>query len=276
VTAVGSHPVEHAENDEGIAIVDGQLCRPADGTIPITDEGLLRGDGAFEVIRLYFGRAFALDEHLDRLARSARALRLPYDAQSLARELAVLIGAAGVRDAAVRVVVTRAGRRIAIVESLPLMAPTIALATVEYQPIGVMRGVKSLSYAPNMLVRRVAIARGADDALFVTPAGEVLEAPTAAFFYVRNGQLFTPPLAAGILDSITRRHLLAVTDCAERTTTRDELSEIEEAFLGSTLREVHPVRAIDGRMLAPAPGPKTLDTETAIQAHIENALGPSP
>jgi branched-chain amino acid aminotransferase len=168
--------------------------------------------------------------------------------------------------------VTRAGRRIAIVEALPPMAPTIALATVEYQPIAVMRGVKSLSYAPNMLLRRIAIASGADDALFVTPAGEVLEAPTAAFFYVRNGQLCTPPLTAGILDSITRRHLLAVTDCTERTTTRDELSEIEEAFVASTLREVHPVFAIDSRTLAPAPGPKTLDTRNAIQAHIENAL----
>lgn len=258
--------------DHVTAIVDGSLCPAKQATIPITDEGLLRGDGAFEVARLYAGRPFALDEHLERLARSAAALRLPYAAAELEREIEHLIAAAGARNAALRVVVTRGGMRIGIIEALASMPATIALATLEYRPIGVMRGVKSLSYAPNMLLRRLALEAGSDDALLATPDGEVLEAATAAFFYVLDDALYTPPLAAGILDSITRRHLLAVTSACERVTRREELSRLQEAFIASTLREVQPVHAIDGHGLASAPGKRTSEAAELLQARIQSLI----
>jgi branched-chain amino acid aminotransferase len=246
-----------------IVMVDGRLCAAADATIQVTDEGLLRGDGAFEVIRLYAGRTFALREHFERLARSANSLRLPYDEGALVREVDQVVAAANGYEGAIRVVITRGGRRIIIVEPLPAEIPrSIRLVTLEYQPIGVMRGVKSLSYGANMLLRRLAQAEGAHDALLVTAAGVVLEATTAAFFYFLDGDLFTPPLDVGILDSITRRHVLEAFGGAERATVRGDLDDIGEAFLTSTIEEVHPIHQIDSRnlpvgagTLTPHPGP---------------------
>lgn len=250
------------------AVVDGWLMATADATLAVTDEGFLRGDGAFEVVRLYAGVPFALDEHIDRLQRSAEAIRLAFDRERLEHEIGSLVSAAAGADAALRIVVTRGGRRIGLVEPLVPTPPTIKLATIEYAPISVLRGVKSLSYAANMLVKRIAADSGADQALFVTPAGEVLEAPTSSFFYVLDGALYTPPLEAGILDSITRRHLLQVTDAQERVTTREDLGKIEEAFLASTLTEVHPVSHIDGRAVGETPGAITQQAGTTIRAHI--------
>src|SRR4051795_3011933 len=99
-----------------LASLDGQIGPVDDVRIPVTDEGLLRGDGAFEVMRLYSGRPFALTDHLERLRRSCEGLRLQPALDALGRELAALLEAAGPIDALLRVVVTRGGRRIAIAE----------------------------------------------------------------------------------------------------------------------------------------------------------------
>ncbi len=188
-----------------LASVDGAVVPVAEARIPITDEGLLRGDGVFEVVRLYGGRPFALGEHLERMAASARRARLPFDAAALAADVETLLARAEPSDAALRLVWTRGGRRLAILETLPSFPPTLALATVTYAPTRVLDGIKSLSYAANMLCGRIARDAGADDALLVTPHGRVLEAPTSTFFYVRDGGVCTPPLSDHILDSITRR-----------------------------------------------------------------------
>lgn len=239
-----------------------------EATIPVTDDGLLRGDGAFEVVHLYAGVPFALDEHYDRLVRSAQALRLTFDRELLEREIASLLAAAGPVDGALRIVLTRGGRRIGLVEAIPPTPPQVALKTIEYAPIPVLAGVKSLSYGANMLMRRIAKELGADDALLVTPAGEVLEAPTSAFFYVVGGALRTPPLEAGILDSITRRHLLQIFDVEERVTTREDLARLDEAFIASSLREVNPVLRIDDRTLGATAGPVTAAAAEAMRAHV--------
>jgi branched-chain amino acid aminotransferase len=96
----------------------------------------------------------------------------------------------------------------------------------------------------------------------------VLEGPTSAFFYVLDGRLHTPPLAEHILDSITRRHVIALTGATERVLHRDVLAELEEAFLASTTREVQPVSAIDGRPLPSVPGPQTAATAEALRRYI--------
>jgi branched-chain amino acid aminotransferase len=257
---------------DGLAILDGTVMPASEARLPVTDDGLLRGDGVFEVIRIYAGRPFALDEHLERMAGSAANLRLELSPPDVAADLAALLEEAGAVDAAVRVLVTRGGHRLALLEALADLPPTLALATVTYAPPRVMDGIKSLSYAANMLTRRLAIERGADDALLVTPHGRVLEGPTTSFFYVLDGALHTPPLDDHILDSITRRHVLAASDATERITTMDDLPRLEEAFMASTLREVHPVHAIDGRPLPAAPGPVASRVAAEVRGRIEAAL----
>jgi branched-chain amino acid aminotransferase len=244
----------------------------AQAQIPVTDEGLLRGDGVFEVVRIYAGRTFALEEHLDRMRRSAESLRLPIDLGALRADVVAILAQAGDSDGALRLVVTRGGHRIGLVEALKQLPETIALATITYSPTRVLDGVKSLSYAGNMLASRLAREAGADEALLVSPHGRVLEAPTTSFVYGLGGALYTPPLADRILDSITRRVLFAVTDVQERVTTLDDLATIDEAFLASSLREVHPVSAIDGTPVAAAPGPLTLAAAERVREHIAAEL----
>ncbi len=260
-----------------LASLDGTIGPVAEATIPVTDEGLLRGDGVFEVVRLYEGRPFALEEHFERMVRSAATARLPVDFDALRAEVDALLAAAGPTDAALRLVCTRGGRRLVMVEEVKHYPETIALATITYSPTRVLDGVKSLSYCANMLCTRLAQERGAYEALLVTPHGRVLEAPTSAFFYVRGGRLLTPPLDDHILDSITRRRILAMTDAEEAPTTLDDLRDVEEAFLASTFKEALPVHAIDDIELD-APGPTTREVgetlERAIASEVAAAGSP--
>jgi branched-chain amino acid aminotransferase len=259
-----------------LAILDGTVTDAAQAQIPASDDGFLRGDGVFEVMRLYGGRLFALDDHLTRLGRSAANLRLPIDLDAVRADVETLVERNDVRDAAMRVVVTRGGHRLAIVEELKPLPDTLALATIEYAPTRVLDQVKSLSYAGNMLARRLAQEQGADDALLVTPHGRVLEGPTTTFVCSLDGDtLVTPPLSEHILDSITRRHLFEVVEVTEQVLAREDLARVREAFMASTLREVHPVRAIDGAALPSAPGALTQDAASRIRAHIEQELGVS-
>lgn len=249
-----------------LASVDGAIGPAADATISITDEGLLRGDGVFEVVRIYDGHPFAWDEHLRRMARSAGNLRLELDVNAVAREVEALLEAAPGFEGQLRVLVTRGGKRIAILEDVAAHSETIKLATVEYVPTRILDQIKSLSYGANMLATRLAKERGADEALLVTPHARVLEAPTSSFFYVLDGRLHTPPLEDHILDSITRRIVFELTDATERITTTDDLKVLSEAFLASTTREVQAVAAIDDRELAP--GPQTQAVAKAFHERV--------
>jgi branched-chain amino acid aminotransferase len=255
-----------------LAILDGVVMDAAQAQIPVTDEGLLRGDGVFEVVHLYDGRPFGLDEHLERMGRSAAAIRLELDLDAVRADVDAILAEAAPADGALRVLVTRGGRRIALVEPLKELPDTIALATITYSPTRILDGVKSLSYAANMLASRLAREAGADEALLVTPHGRVLEGPTTSFVYVLGGRLYTPPLSDRILDSITRRVLFAATDVEERVTTADDLRALEEAFLASSLREVHPVHAIDGTPIDGTPGPVTADVAARVREHIAAEL----
>jgi branched-chain amino acid aminotransferase len=142
------------------------------------------------------------------------------------------------------------------------------VATVRYAPNRVTDYLKTLSYAANVLARRLAVEQGYDEALLVTPHGRVLEGPTWSFFWVRGGRLLTPPLEDRILGSITRARILAVTDAVEEPTTTDDLRGADEAFIASTIREVLPIAAIDDLQLPAAPGPVTLAAREALQRAI--------
>ena len=256
-----------------LASVDGTITPSAEATVPMKDDGLYRGDGAFEVIRLYEGRPFALDDHLDRLERSATAIELEFDRAALEREIDALLVEAGGPDGQLRLIVTRGGRRIAAVEPLPPHAETLRLATVTYSPTVILNGVKSLSYAANMQATRLAKAQGADEAVLVRPDGTVLEPPTSAIFWVSpQGTLRTPALDAGVLESITRDRLVKALQVEEGAWPVADLRAAQEAFLASTTREIQAVAVIDGTTLPEAPGPRTREAQDAFAATLGREL----
>jgi branched-chain amino acid aminotransferase len=254
---------------------DGRIAPSGEITIPATDEGLLRGDGVFEVIRVYDGTAFALVDHLDRLERSAANLRLPEVFRAeLEIEIPELLSARGGPDfdGVLRIVVTRGGRRLLFTEQAPAMRPAVRLGIVTYAPTRVLDGIKSLSYGANMLCSRLARERGFDEALLVTPHGRALEAPTSTLFWVdRDGTLCTPPLDEHILASITRDRILRLLEVEERSCPLDDLLAASEAFLASTIREVQSIGAVEDTEFAE--GPRTREAAVAFRTHVEQALG---
>jgi branched-chain amino acid aminotransferase len=255
-----------------LASVDGEISPTAEARIPVADDGLLRGDGVFEMIRLYGGKPFALAEHLDRLERSAAAIELPVDRPAVEREVSALLEAFGEDDAALRIVLTRGGRRIALTEPLPPWPDAIRVATVTYSPTQILIGVKSTSYAANMQATRVAEGRGAEEAVLVRPDGVVLEAPTSAVFWVSpEGGLRTPSLETGILESITRASIARELHVEEGAWTVDDFRGAQEAFLASTTREVQSISAIDGRELPGTPT-RTREAAEALRSAIEREL----
>ena len=253
-----------------LASVDGAIGPAEEARIPVTDEGLTRGDGGFEVMRLYGGRLFALPDHLARLDRTCAGLRLPYDEDALRAEIGALLDAAGPVDELMRVVLTRGGRRILTIEPMPERLSSARVATITYSPTRVLDGLNTLSYAGNMLAGRLARERGFDEALLVTPHGRVLEGPTWTFFWVSGGRLLTPPLEDHILSSITRAYVIEECDAQEQPCTLDDVAAAEEAFIASTVREVMPISAVDE--IALASGPVTAEAGERLARRIEREL----
>lgn len=249
-------------------LINGEV---SDGRIPVTDSSVLRGDGCFEVLKAYHGRAFALEEHMVRLERSARALQIDLpDRSDLAAWIMKI--AAEVEDGAVRVVVTR-GASIPGLDDpsnvivfghtwetgeesarlYPVVAPWHA-AGVEWD----LAGAKITSYAPNLAATRRAQAHGFDDALLITTDEVILEGPTFSIAWLVGSTLETPGLELGILDSITRRVVLDAAssqgiEVVEGTWTMGRLDHAREVMALSTIREVQPVIAIAEREWEPGP-----------------------
>jgi branched-chain amino acid aminotransferase len=258
---------------EELASVDGRVTPTAEATIPLKDDGVYRGDGAFEVIRLYEGRPFALGDHLDRLERSAAALQLEFDRGALEREIDALLAEHGADDGQLRILVTRGGRRIAVTEPLPPHGEALRLAVVSYSPNVILNGIKSLSYAANMQATRIAQSQGADEAVLVQPDGTVLEPPTSSIFWVSpQGGLRTPALDAGVLESITRDRLVKALSVEEGSWPVADLRGATEAFVASTTREIQPVSSIDGTDLPEAPGPRTREAQDAFASALSDEL----
>ena len=253
-----------------LASLDGEIMPVAEAMIPATDDGFVRGDGVFEVIRVYNGTPFAFDAHLARLERSATNLRLPVDLEAVRADAHRLLAEAGTGPdhQCLRIIATRGGRRLLMTEPLAVLPEQARLMSVTYSPTRILDVIKSLSYAANMLASRLAQEAGYDEALLVTPHGRVLEAPTSTVFWVTDSELRTPPLSEHILASITRQVIIDVTGAREQPCTLEELYEADEVFLASTVREVEPVIAVDDRTFA-APGPVSERTRTAVAERIQ-------
>ncbi len=226
-----------------LASLDGEIMPAAEATIPVTDEGLVRGDGAFEVIRVYDGTPYAFDAHIARLERSAANLRLPVDLEAVRADAFRLLAQAGTGPdhQCLRIMITRGGRRILLTEAMVSVSDRARVMSITYSPTRILDGIKSLSYAGNMLAGRLAREQGYDEALLVTPHGRVLEGPTSSVFYVRGGRLLTPPLDEHILASITRALVIEVTGAEEHPCTLEELYERRRGVL-----RLHRPRGPDG------------------------------
>jgi branched-chain amino acid aminotransferase len=258
---------------EELASVDGRITPTAEATVGLKDDGLYRGDGAFEVIRLYAGKPFALVDHLDRLVRSGAAIQLEFDRGALEGEIRALLEQAGPVEGQMRLIVTRGGRRIAATEPIPPHPETVRLATVTYCPTVILNGVKSLSYAANMQATRIAKGQGADEAVLIRPEGTVLEPPTSAVFWVSaEGELRTPALADGVLESITRDRMIKALHVETGSWHIDDLRGAGEAFLASTTREIQAVSSVDDTVFPAAPGPRTREAQEAFAETLGREL----
>jgi branched-chain amino acid aminotransferase len=256
-----------AEAADWPVVLDGELMRAREATISVNDDGLIRGDGAFDAFPVRDGHAFARVAHLDRLERSCAALVLPCPREQLESDIDLLLTQAPDGYAVVRILLTRGGRRICRLESrgeVGGLTRPARLLPVVYDPSVLLNGVKSLSYAANMLASRQALGAGYDEALLVRSDGVVLEGPTCSIFWARDGRLRTPALDTGILASITRRVILESLPAEEGSFGLEDAVGADEAFLASTARLAQPVAAIGKRNLPAAPGPQTLLAQEAI------------
>jgi 4-amino-4-deoxychorismate lyase len=245
------------------------LLDPDRPVLHADDEAILRGRAAFETVRVYGGRPFRLDDHLDRLVASSERIGLaPVDTDGIARSAKEAVGAAGARDAVLRLLWTagRDGRNpvgLALVSTIAedweafraRGIRAISLLGVRAEAPWLLGGVKSTSYAVNMAAEAEARRRGADDAIFVDGEGTVLEGPVTNVWWRRGDVLFTPSLELGILAGVTRATLVeAAPDLGYRVEEGafplSELAGADEAFTSSSVREILAVVELDGRAVA--------------------------
>lgn len=274
-----------------VAVVGRGLVDPETPLFAVDDVGMTRGQAAFETIRVYAGRPFALGEHLDRLLMGAGRLGLPpvarADLETVAQQA---LGAAAIPDCALRYYWTGGregeGRSVALATVSPIPAgfdeQRLVGITVASMSLGVdstprqrlpwlLSGVKSTSYAVNMAARAEAIRRGAEDALFLTADGFVLEGPTSNIWWRHGRTLFTPSTDLGVLAGVTRTQIRALGATAgyaidEGRYPVDDVATADEAWMSSSVRELMPIVALDSRPIGTGrPGATTAELQDALR-----------
>ena len=271
-------------NPPALVWIDGAIVPVEEARVPVTDHGLLYGDGVFEGIRVFAGRVFRLDDHLARFAAGARAigLELPGGVTRVREIVLETVRARGGAEAYIRLIATRGEgalgvdpttcgtpRLICLVDRVRIypeekLQHGIDLVTVSVRrpPADVLDPqVKSLNYLNNVLAKLEARQRGADEALLLNAAGMVAEAAVANVFVHRGGELSTPLPSDGALEGITRATILDLAGALdipsrERTLGRFDLFAADEVFLTGSGAGIVPVRSLDGRPIgAGTPGP---------------------
>jgi len=255
--------------------IDGKLYEKEDAKISVFDHGLLYGDGVFEGIRVYNGKVFRLREHLDRLFDSARyiMLSIPLNHEELEAAVHQTIQANGLRDAYIRLVITRGVGTlgldpnkcsrpsvIIITDSITLYPEelyrngldVVTVVTMRSHPSVLNPRVKSLNYLNNILAKIDAQNAGVMEAIMLNPNGFVAECTGDNIFIVGRDTLLTPPLNAGILEGVTRGVVIELAremhiPFSEADLTQYDLYIADECFLTGTAAEIIPVVKIDGR-----------------------------
>jgi 4-amino-4-deoxychorismate lyase len=247
-----------------VAVTGRGIVPVHEPVIRADDEALSRGRAVFETLRVYGGRPFRLEQHLDRLVQSAERIGVDQPPREEFERLSGLaLHEAGTPDATLRLTWTPGGVGIALVADIPpeleAMRERGAKLASLTGPIGaapwLLGGVKSTSYAVNMAAQAEAQRRGADDAIFVTPEGIVLEGPTTNVWWRQGETLYTPALDLGILAGVTRAALIELSSwpVEEGTFRCDDLYDADELFTSSSVREVMPVVELDGRAIPRGP-----------------------
>jgi branched-subunit amino acid aminotransferase/4-amino-4-deoxychorismate lyase len=257
-----------------LLMVDGVVVDPAARTL-VLDDGLVRGDAVFEGLRAYGGRLRTPELHLDRLERSAATIRMPLDRALVTTELAELESRLGPDDVGVRIIVTRNGQRVLREEPLPAIPAPWTLAPVAHRITPLLAASKTVSYAANMQANRIAADAGADQALFVRADDEaVLEGPTFSVGWIVGEELRFPPLAHGILDSITRRLVFACVEGVREVDARvGDLAEAEGMLVVSTVTESVPVGRLVGVGAYDPDGRRLTEIRAALAEHVRASLG---
>lgn len=258
---------------ESLVYIDGQFLPKREAKVSVYDHGLLYGDGVFEGIRVYNGRVFKLDEHIKRLYESAKSIELsiPMSEEVMKKTILETIRRNGLKDAYVRVVVTRGvgdlgldprkcpkpsiiviADRIALWEEKSLKAITASTRRNAVTALNPM--IKSLNYLNNILARLEANRANVSEAIMLNQRGLVCEGTGDNIFIVKDGVLATPPPSASILLGITRGVVMELAakeelKVEERDITIHELYNADEAFLTGTAAEVMPLVEVDGRRI---------------------------
>lgn len=266
--------------------IDGRFYKKEDAKISVFDHGLLYGDGVFEGIRVYENCIFRLDEHLERLEDSAKAimLKMPWSREEIALATVESCRRNGIRNGYIRLVVTRGVGDLGLSPlncagpSLIIIAATIKLYPEETYTRGMKLitvptprtshaslppAVKSLNYLNNILAKIEGQLHGYNEVLMLNDQGYIAECSADNFFIIRKGRLYTPANHAGPLRGITRAVVIEIAEklgipVSETNLTRYDAWTADECFITGSGAEIVPVIEIDGRVIgAGTPGPHT-------------------
>lgn len=270
-------------NDETVVVwLDGSLRDPEVASLHWSDHGITVGDGVFETIKLIGDRPFALPEHLDRLALSCAGMALAVPPRASVGNAVADVAARWAAEAGTSTVgrlrITVTGGPGPMGSDRGAHGPTLMVTAGKMDlsrsptPVvtvpwtrnerGALSGLKTTSYAENVIALARAKEAGASEAIFANTRGELCEGTGTNVFVGLDGELLTPPLGSGCLAGVTRAKLLEALDAAgvpvrEQTQPISALAAADEALLVSTGREVQPISSVDGAPLPAAPGPLT-------------------
>ncbi|MFD3516899.1 aminotransferase class IV [Streptomyces sp. NPDC058657] len=269
--------------------VNGGLSDADTAKVSVLDHGMTVGDGVFETMKAVEGRPFALTRHLDRLTASARGLGLrDPDHDEVRRACAAVLDANPMPLGRLRVTYTggvsplgsdRGDAAPTLIVALGECArrpDSTAVVTVPWtrNERSALTGLKTTSYAENVVALSRAREHGASEALFANTVGQLCEGTGSNVFVVLDGELLTPPVASGCLAGITRALAVEWTGARERDLPLEVLERADEIFLTSTLRDVQAVHRVDGRELPGAPGPVTAKAMRVFAERAADELDP--
>ena len=272
----------------GACWVDGQLVEPGTATVRADDHAVVVGDGVFETMKVVDGAAFALCRHLQRLDRSAAGLGLDEPDEDRIRAAVGEVLAADPSAGLLRITWSSGagpwgsgrgdGPGTLVVASGPgnvwPPAERVHLAPWRRNEHGPLVGLKTTSYAENVLALATARRVGCSEALFANTAGHLCEGTGTNVFLVVDGAVVTPPLSSGCLAGVTRELVMELADVVERDIDPVGFGTADEAFLTSSTRDVSPISAVDEVDLPAAPGPVTAGLMAAFADLIARTTDP--